>query len=161
MPLFEFSSRKSLWTSQRSSKYLPQRQFGNVISSARFDDLRKNLTISFRANSSDRWGIIRDFIVAINEHRDYNLIPSRNICIDGIMSRCNGLQGDSTEIGLLHLVCNGSEPENGFELKIAACRNSIIKMRIENIVLAEDTAVKDCESDHLEGTAVTLILLER
>lgn len=94
MTRIEFGSRRSLWSSQLSSKYLPKLQFGNIISRTRFKELRHDVTFSFPADSSDRWGMIRDFIVAINDHRASHVIPSQNICVDESMSRWYGLGGD-------------------------------------------------------------------
>ena len=82
MTRIEFSTRRSLWSSQETSKYLPQPQFGNIISRRRFEELRQNVTFSFPADSNDRWGMIRDFIVAINDHRASHVIPSQKICVD-------------------------------------------------------------------------------
>ena len=90
----EFGSRRYLWSSQLSSKYLPKPQFGNIISRTRFEELRQNVTFSFPANSSDRWGMIRDFIIAINDHRASHVIPSQKSCVDESMSRWYGLGGD-------------------------------------------------------------------
>ena len=52
------------------------------------------------------------------------------------------------------------KPENGYELKTAAGGKGGIIIRIENVVSAEDTALKDFESEPLHGTAVTLRLLQ-
>ena len=50
--------------------------------------------------------------------------------------------------------------ENGCELNTAAWGKGEIIIRIENVVSPGDIAVKDFESDHLHGTAVTLRLLQ-
>ena len=160
MTRIEFGSRRSLRSSQLSSKYLPKLQFGNIISRTRFKELRHDVTFSFPADSSDRWRMIRDFIVAITDHRASHVIPSQNICVDESMSRWYGLRGDWIDTGLPHYVSMDQKLENGCELKTAACGKSGIIIRIENVVSAEDTSLRDFESEHLHGTAVTLRLLQ-
>ena len=101
MNRIEFSSRRSHWSSQGSRKYLRQPQFGNIIARTRFEALRKNVTFSFPADWSDRWGLIRDFIVAITDHRSSHVIPSQNICADESMSHWYGLRGGWIELDFL------------------------------------------------------------
>ena len=159
MTRIEIGSSRSLWSSQRSSKYLPKPQFGNIISITRFEEFRQNVTFSFPADSSDRGVIIRDFIFAINDHRASHVIPSQNFCVDESMSRCYGLGGDWIDIILPHYVVMDRKQENRYELKTAACGKSGIIIRNENVVSAEDTALKDFESEHLHGTAMALSFL--
>ena len=104
--------------------------------------------------------MIRDFIVAINDHRASHVIPSQNICVDENMSRWYGLEGDCIDTTLPHYVAMDRKPKNGCELKTAACGKSGIIVRIENVVTAEYTALKDFEGEHLHGTAVTLGFLQ-
>ena len=160
MTRIEFGSRRSLWSSQLSSKYLPKLQFGNIISRTRLEELRQNATFTFSADSSDRWGMIRGFFVAIHDHRASHVIPSQNICVDESLSRWYGLGGDWIDTGLPHYVDMDQKTENRCELKTAACGKRGIVIRIGNVVSAEDTSMRDFENAHLHGTAMTLRLLQ-
>ena len=126
-----------------------------MVFRTKFVELQKNVTFSFPGDSRDRWGMNRDFIVAINDHRASHVIASQTIFADDSMSGWYGLGGDCIETGLPHYVVMDWKPENGCELKTAACGKSRIIIRIENVASAEDTAVKGSGSDHLHETAVT------
>ena len=51
------------------------------------------------------------------------------------------------------------KPENGCELETAACGRSGIRIGIENVVSAEDTVLKDFESDHLHDIEIVTALV--
>ena len=52
------------------------------------------------------------------------------------------------------------KPENGYELKAAACGKSGICLRIETVVSAEETGEIDYEGDSSHGAAVLMRLVE-
>ena len=67
---------------------------GHIMSRKRFEELRQHVTYSKVRDETDRWGVISEFITAINDHRSAQVFPSDSICVDEIMSRWYGLGGD-------------------------------------------------------------------
>jgi len=160
MSRFEFSGRRSLWSSQSGTKYIPTPMLGHIMSRKRFEEMRQYVTYSKVRDETDRWGVISEFITAINDHRSSQVFPSDSICVDESMSRWYGLGGDWIDIGLPHYVAMDRKPENGCELKTASCGNSGIILRMDVVMSAEETRGKAFESETTHGAAVTLRLVE-
>ena len=110
MTRFEFNGRRSLWSTNTASKYLPPPMFGNIMSRNRFEQLRQNVMFGSEVSTIDRWGLVTEFINAINEHRSSQVIPSERICVDESMSRWYGLGGYWIDVGLPHYVSMDRKP---------------------------------------------------
>ena len=130
---------------------------GHIMSRKRFEELRQYVTYSKVRDETDRWGVISEFITAINDHRSSQVFPSDSICVDESMSRWYGLGGDWIDIGLPHYVAMDCKPENGCEFKTASCG---IILRMDVVMSAEETRGKAFESETTHGAAVTLRLVE-
>ena len=105
--------------------------FGNIMSRKRFEGLPCHITFNLPSDESDREGLIRQFIEAINRLRGAQVIPCKRICVDESMSRWYTLGGDWIDRGLPHYVAMDRKPENGCELKTSSCGESWILLRIK------------------------------
>ena len=80
--------------------------------------------------SDYRWMLVDDFIQSFNDHRARNFKPSWRVCIDESIVRWYGIGGDWINAGLPHYVAIDRKPENGCEIKNAACGESGIMMTL-------------------------------
>ena len=164
MTRMKFSSRRSLWSRDRISKYVPSPELGKVMNRQRFEDLVQCVTFSHASERgtpyNNRWTLVNGFLDAINDHMLAQFTPSHMICVDESMSRWYGLGGEWSQVGLPHYVSIDRKPENGCEIKSAACGKSGILIRLELVMSAEDTSERDYEKETSHGTAVTLRLVE-
>ena len=163
MSRFEFSSRRSLWSTESVSKYVPLPQFGKIISRNRFEALCSAITFSHSSDNGDcdsRWSLVSGFVRAINRHRRAHVVPAHTICVDESMSRWYGLGGDWISKGLPHYVAMDRKPENGCEIKTACCGVSGILLGMELVLSASETKKRRYEASLPHGTAVVLRLVE-
>lgn len=160
----QFGNRRSLWSNRSVSKYLSPPSFGNAMSRQRFEVIRQNIAFTGYAtdvsNMDDRWGLVKGFVDAINDHRATFVKPSERICVEESISRWYGLGGSWIVVGIPHYVALDRKPESGCELKTASCGKSGIIIRIEMTISADDNASRDFESDTNHGAAVLLRLVE-
>ena len=156
MTRFEFRNRAALWKNTGMNKYMPGPQFGKFMTRNRFELLRRSIRFCRRSAtpmSVDRWAPVVDFVNAINKHRRQNVIPSESICVDESMSRWYGMGGKWISKGLPHYVALDRKPENGCELKTAACGRSGILLRIE-IVRSSDDPSMEPDNGENHGTEI-------
>ena len=161
MTRFEFSKRRDLWKTESSFKYKPVAKFGRFIARNRFEVLMSCIAFSRQSEctspgSSDRrWGLVQDFVTAINSHRASRVSPSSFICVDESISRWYGLGGSWLDKGLPHYVAIDRKPENGCELQTAACGESGIMLSIEVVMAKEDYKGKLFQSGCSHSVAMT------
>jgi hypothetical protein len=136
---YEFTSWRSLWSTQRTHKYESAPDFGRTkVSRHRTDDLRKCLRFSTQPNTIPtamnseqyRWLLVDDFIRNFNNHRHAHFQPSEMLCVDESMVRWYGMGGDWINEGLPNYVAIDRKPENGCEIQNLACGKSGVMMRL-------------------------------
>ena len=135
---------------------MPGPMFGRFISRRRFEALRRCIRFGrtpVTPVTLDRWGPVVDFVNAINDHRRKKVIPCETICVDESMSRWYGIGGSWISKGLPHYVALDRKPENGCELKTAACGRSGIILRIEIVRSVDDPASEE-DAGQSHGTAI-------
>ncbi len=134
MMRFQFGNRAALWKNSGMNKYMPGTIFGRFISRHRFETLQRCIRFGrtpVTPVTFDRWGPVVDFVNAINDHRRKKVIPCETICVDESISLWYVIGGSWILKGLLNYVALDRKPENGCELKTAACGRSGIILRIE------------------------------
>lgn len=165
MTRFSFSNRRDLWK-ESGSKYIPGPCFGKIMSRRRFEAILMNICFSDTSERDDepltdsRWSLVSGFLKAINEHRQHYVRPSDHICVDESISRWYGLGGDWIKIGLPHYVAYDRKPENGCELKSAACGKSGIMLRMELVMGHTSGMRRDFTEEFSHTTALTLRLVQ-
>ena len=165
MTRYEYGNRRNLWTTTVTNKYIAAPSFARIMPHHRFKTLRHCIRFSHCPHSDDddrvnRWSLVDDFVVAINQHREMFVRPSDLICVDESMSRWYGLGGDWIDVGLPTYRAIDRKPENGCEIKTSACGRSGIMLRLEIVKSPGDDAQRDEESGFSYGTAVTLRLVD-
>jgi len=165
---FEFGSRAELWATKPRSKHMPAPAFGSRTGMPRhrFDALWSALTFSRQppgGPASDdpsgeryRWGLVNDFITAINLHREEHVTPGETLCVDESILKWYGLGGHEIDVGLPMYVAIDRKPENGCEIQNAACGRSGMMLRFNLVTTAADqrSNLSAAEADLLHGTVV-------
>jgi Transposase IS4 len=161
MTRFEFSKRDSLWSSRRTSKFIPPVELGITgMSRTRFRDMRAAIRFSEQGDETEmtssqhRWSLVTGFVDAINSHRKEFFEPSELICVDESISRWYGLGGSWIDKGLPHYVAIDRKPESGCEIQNSACGRSGIMLQLKLVVSREDENFESMEEDMLHGTKV-------
>lgn len=165
MSRYEFGRRRDLWATSSDNKYIPAPNFGKIMAQHRFHTLRANIRFSDAGSTDDdgeanRWGLVDDFVKAINQHREFFVTPSDLICVDESMSRWYGLGGDWIDVGLPTYRAIDRKPENGCEIKNSACGRSGIMLRMEIVKSPTEDAEIGKSSGLTHGAAVTKRLVE-
>lgn len=160
MSRYEYSKRRDLWKTTSENKYVSAPNFSQIMTYTRFMTLRANLRFSDNGNqdndgSENRWGLVDDFVAAINFHRETFVTPSELICVDESMSRWYGLGGDYIDVGLPTYRALDRKPESGCEIKSSACGRSGIMLRLEIVKSPSDDVDTDCDRGLSHGAAVT------
>lgn len=160
MSRYEFGSRRDLWATSTGNKYIPAPNFGQIMPFHRFQMIRSQIRFSDNGNHEDdgeanRWGLVDDFVAAINEHREMYVTPSELICVDESMSRWYGLGGDWTDVGLPAYRAIDRKPENGCEIKNSACGRSGIMLRLKIVKSPTDDGESNNNEELSHGAAVT------
>ena len=144
---FEFSDRRSLWSTTAPSKYIPAPHFGRTgMSRNRFDHIFANLRTGPQPNvrpqemSSEqyRWMLVDTFVNNFNEHRAQFFSPSDLICVDESISRWYGQGGYWINHGLHMYVAIDRKPENGCEIQNSACGRSGVMLWLKLVKYEED-----------------------
>jgi hypothetical protein len=168
---FEFSSRASLWSTTAPSKYIPAPNFGRTgMCRRRFDELWRWMRFSDQpkerpegmTSEQYRWRLIDDFVVAFNNHRAANIIPSEEICGDESISRWYGLGGHWINIGLPMYIAMDRKPDSGCEIQNCCDGKSGIMLRLKLVKSAEEEGA-NIAMDHNglpHGTSVLKFLVE-
>ena len=148
---FQFSSRRNLWSTTATSKYVPAYRLGQLsgMSRCRFDQIWSCLRWGRQpqerpddmSHASYRWMRVDGFVDRFNAHRAANFHPGEYICIDESMIRWYGHGGGWINYGLPHYIAIDRKPENGLEVQNAACGDSGIMMQLKLVK-------GDADSDH-------------
>lgn len=164
---FEFHNRRDLWSSTRTSKYIPAPNLSETrMSRHRFDNLLRCITFSYCPDSPGdlpsaeyRWRLVDDFVHAFNFHRKLRFEPSENICVDESFSRWYGHGGAWIDKGLPHYVSLERKPEAGCEIQNSACGESGVLLKLKLVkAISEDSHTL---SDNLQhGTSILCELVE-
>ncbi len=165
MSRFEFGPRRDLWNSVSKNKYISAPNFGQIMPYHRFESLRTCIRFSNNGLRDDdgapnRWGLVDDFVRAINMHREMYVSPSEVICVDESMSRWYGLGGDWIDVGLPTYRAIDRKPENGCEIKNSACGRSGIMLRLRIVKSPCDEERNGGNNEQSHGTTVTTQLIE-
>lgn len=160
MSRFEYGPRADLWKTTSENKYIPAPNFGRFMTQYRFTKLRSSIRFSDNGNQENdgginRWGLVDDFVSAINFHRELFVTPSELICVDESMSRWYGLGGDYIDVGLPTYRALDRKPESGCEIKSSACGRSGIMLRLEIVKSPSDDVDNNNEQGLSHGAAVT------
>jgi hypothetical protein len=95
MTKFEFMSRRHLWSTTATSKYLPPPSLGKTgMSKNRFENIFRYIrwsdqpSVRQQSLSSEqyRWSLMDDFMENFNAHCAQNVSPSERICVDESIS---------------------------------------------------------------------------
>ena len=86
-----------------------------------------------------RWLLVKDFIKAINDHREAMFHPSGLICVDESIVCWYGLGGHWISKGLPHYVALDRKPDNGAEIRNSCCGVTGILTRLELCQSAAET----------------------
>jgi hypothetical protein len=128
MTRFKFGKRESIWSSARTSKYIPAPEFGiNGITRSRFRELMSAIRFSQQgddtliSSSQHRSSLVQGFVDAINLHRKDRFYHSEMICVDEYISRWYGLGRSLIEVGLHQYVAIDRNSENGCEIQNSTC----------------------------------------
>ena len=87
------------------------------------------------------------------------MTPSDLICVEKITSRRYGLGSDQIDVGLPHYVAMDRKPENGCEIRDAACGRNGIILRLEIVTAIDETREKGFEDAIQHGAAVLRIFI--
>ena len=111
---FQFSSRRNLWSTTATSKYVPAFRLGQLagMSWCRFDEIWSCLRWSYQPeerpndmmHSAYRWMLVDGFVDRFNVHRASKFFPGRYVCVDESMIRWYGHGGDWINHGLPHYI---------------------------------------------------------
>lgn len=165
---FEFGSRAELWATEPRSKHMPAPAFCSRTGMPRhsFDVLWSALTFSRQppggpaaddpSGERYRWGLVNDFITAINLHREEHVTPGENLCVDESILKWYGLEGHWIEVGLPMYMAIDRKPENGCKIQNAACGRSGMMLRLHLVTTAADqrSSLSAAEADLLHGSVV-------
>ena len=138
---FQFSSRRNLWSTTATSKYVPAFRLGQLtgMSRNRFDEIWSCLRWSHQpderppgmSHAAYRWMLVDGFVENFNLNRSENFYPGECICIDESIVRWYGMGGGWINFGLPHYIAIDRKPENGLEIQNAACGESGIMMALK------------------------------
>ena len=138
---FQFSSRRNLWSTTATSKYVPAFRLGQLsgMSRCRFDEIWSCLRWSYQPeerpddmmHATYRWMLVDGFVDRFNAHRASKFFPGRYVCIDESMIRWYGHGGGWINRGLPHYIAIDRKPENGLEVQNAACGDSGIMIQLK------------------------------
>lgn len=147
---YEFGSRRDLWSTTPTSKYMPAPCFGEKtgMSRDRFDLLWNNMVWSKqptdrpeeKSHEGHRWMLVEGFIFNINGHRKKYYCPSWILCVDESMSRWYGLGGVWINIGLPHYIALDRKPENGCEIQDVCDGKTGIMLALKLVKSAQEEA---------------------
>jgi len=165
---FEFGSRAELWVTEPRSKHMPALAFGSITGMPRHRIvvLWSALTFSRQPTSGPaadnmsgeryRWGLVNDFITAINFHREEHVTPGETLCVDESILKWYGLGGHWIEVQLPMYVAIDRKPENGCEIQNTACGRSGILSRLHFVTTAADQrfSLSAIEADVLHGAVI-------
>lgn len=161
---YEFGDRAELWSTESSFKYIPAASFGKKtgMSRCRFDDLWSCMGYSETSLDSEveenslhsKWKMVKDFVDAINMHREVFFYPSSSLCIDESIIRWYGLGGKWIQKGLPHYVSIDRKPESGCEVQNVCCGTSGIMLKL-HLVTGEQP-----ESDNTAPLSHTVQLVK-
>ena len=161
---YEFGERRTLWSREPPSKYLPAPNFGKTgMSRSRFDSIFRFVRFSEQpeqrgelSSEQYRWRLVEGFVTRFNEHRESYVIPSELLCVDESISRWYGQGGDWINHGLPMYVAIDRKPENGCEIQNSACGVSGVMLRLKLVRTAqeENAHLRENKDGLLHGTAV-------
>jgi len=162
----------ALWSKKSDERsLLPPMNFGKLTGMARdrFQTILRCLKVSKtsvipRESSSEikleaRWSIIKDFVDAINLHKENTIKCSADLCVDESMIRWYGLGGPWLDVGLPHYVSIDRKPEDGAEMWTLCDGHGGFLLRME-ICMGELTSKKSFAVEYNQGTAVAARLVE-
>ena len=157
---YEFGSRRKLWSTTSSSKYIPAPAFGKTgMSRNRFDTLWANVRWSDQPavrpdgmlSERYRWMLVDGFVDRINDYRQNFYVPSQDICVDESMSRWYGQGGHWINHGLPMYVAIDRKPENGSEIQNSADGQSGIMLRLKIVTTAAEAAANNQHEENENG----------
>ena len=168
---YEFTCRRSLWSTVAPFKYMAAPAFGRTgMSRNRFDEMFQWVTWSEQpkirpdatSHEKFRWMLVDGFVNEINAHRAKHFDPSDLICIDESISRWYGMGGHWINLGLPMYIAMDRKPENGCEIQNACCARSGIMMRLKLVKTAKEESTNEIAEDEiglLHGTRILLFLV--
>jgi hypothetical protein len=154
---FEFTSRASLWSKARVSRFYALPAFGTTgMTRNRFDDIWKCMRFShqaaerpvYKSHEVYRWELVDDFVSLFNDYRQQTFAPCDRICVDESISRWYGMGGDWINLGLPMYVAMDRKPENGAEIQNACCADSGVMLRLR---IRKSKAVDSLDLDATQG----------
>jgi hypothetical protein len=144
---FEFGDRRSLWSKEGPTPFIPAANFGRTgMSRNRFELLWVSLQWSRQppleeqdavGSETFRWALVQDFVDRFNEYRKAAFVPGETICVDESMSRWYGQGGSWINHGLPMYIAIDRKPENGCEIQNSACGESGVMLRLK-LVMGDD-----------------------
>jgi hypothetical protein len=165
---FEFTTRASLWSTVRFSRFHASPGFGMTgMPRNRFDEIWRYMRFSHQpperppsmSHEEHRWTLVADFVWLFNEHRVEQFVPSDKICVDESISRWYGLGGDWINIGLPMYVAMDRKPENGCEIQNSCCAKSGVMLRLRlRKTKSKDSVDLNPDTNHGTGVLRDLVL---
>ena len=165
--IFQFFSRRDLWSQTATFKYVPSFKLGHLTGmyQNRFDIIWSCLRCSNKPNQREewmthakyRWLLVDDFIDSFNTHRSDNVSTGSKICVDESMVRWYSHGGDWINRGLHHYIAINRNPDNGLEFQNSACGECGIMMRIKLVKGGSDH--DNVENGVTHGAAVLMELV--
>ena len=147
---YEFGCRRSLWSTNQTSKYLASPSFGRTgMSKNRFDDMWSCVVWSKQpkqrpediSHEAHRWMLVESFVDNFNFHRKKYVKPSDTLCADESISRWYGLGGHWINMGLPMYISLDRKPEDGAEIQNVCDGHSNIMLRLKLVKSANEAAI--------------------
>lgn len=162
---FEWTNRRSLWSLDTPSRFIPAPNFAKTGMSRncfdviwqciRFSEQPTNIPDGMTAEDH-RWMLCDDFVSFINEHRKQFMTPGQDLCVDESIVRWYGLGGDWINCGLPMYIAMDRKPENGCEIQNVCDGQTGIMLRLLLVKLTKsanrDLPAKGDATNH--GTKV-------
>lgn len=143
---FDFQDRRSLWSTERVSRFQNPPDFARTgISRNRFDEVWRCLRFSAQpcirpehVSAEDyRWMLVDDFVDHINTYRAKYFTPSNDLCADESVVRWYGLGGHWINTGLPFYVALDRKPEDGCEIQNVCDGDSGIMLQLHLVKSAK------------------------
>lgn len=133
MSRLQFSNRRYLWAAKEIGKYIPAPNFGLIMISNRFEQLRENIRFNFQQNSEQtsedsvsRWKLVYDFFYFINKHSEKHVFLSEYMCIDESVSPWYGTGESWLGVGPPTYISIDRKPRKVCEIQSSCCGRSKI-----------------------------------
>ena len=160
---YEFQDRRSLWSTDQTSRFQEAPNLGRTgMSRNRFDEIWRCLRFSAQPpvrpdhmNTEDyRWMLVDDFVSHINAHRAKYFNPSNDLCVDESIIRWYGLGGHWINTGLPMFIAMDRKPEDGCEIQNACDGESGIMLQLHIVKSSRSHLRIDEEASINHGTYI-------